>query len=187
MKKSSKYSLLNTLRNIKSKRNNNLAMFNFVKADIIEAIDLGYSSKDIWQGLRTDKKFLASYPTFLKYVNKLLITETEQVLVSVNQNIDGNEQDLEQIKYLTEQLKYLLERTKTEQNQQIHNDSELDKAPKASVQENPSESQQLTAPLNTKPVSYKERKQRLAQNQKKLPPLDGTAFKLRQYTKEELI
>jgi|GEM_PF-6695541 len=187
MRKNNNYSLLNTLKKFKSKRNNNLAMFNSARDEVIGALNLGYSAKDIWQGLRQDRKFLGSYATFLRLMNEVLGEQTKQVLVSVEQNINGNEQDLEQIRQLTAQLKDLLAKTQQASTKNTPIENLALQETKTMEQVKPSEPQQLTAPPNAKTVDYKERQQRLAQNQNKVSLLDGTAFKIHEYTKEELI
>jgi len=53
-----------------AEKHNNAVMFKLMQAEIIEALNLGYSAKDIWQKLHVDKKFLGSYTTFLSYVRK---------------------------------------------------------------------------------------------------------------------
>jgi len=201
MRKNNNYSLLNTLKKVKSKRNNNLAMFNSAHDEVIGALNLGYSAKDIWQGLRQDRKFLGSYATFLRLMNEVLGEQTKQILVSVEQNINGNEQDLEQIRQLTAQLKDLLAKTQQASTKNIPIENLALQETKTMEQVKPSEPQQLTAPPNAKPLNYREKQQKILEQQtaqlkeqEKLkrirngdPPLDGSAFKIQKFNKDELI
>lgn len=51
-------------------RNKNLVAFLAVRADIKEALDVGYSVKTVWENLLELKRIEFSYDTFLNYVNR---------------------------------------------------------------------------------------------------------------------
>jgi len=66
-------SLLEFLTKIKDRRNHNLVMFEQAHDEIKRALNLNFSSREIWRGLYETKKFFGSYETFRRLLHGYLV------------------------------------------------------------------------------------------------------------------
>lgn len=69
----------------------NRAAFLVLRDDIKQAINEGWKSKHIWETLFDEGKITFSYPTFLKYVKKLIHPSIDKAAKCEAETIDAKE------------------------------------------------------------------------------------------------
>ncbi|MDP3331894.1 MAG: TraK family protein [Methylococcaceae bacterium] len=67
-----------------SRRAKNRATFLALRVDVKQALDDGWPVKSIWETLHEEGKVDFSYQSFRVYVNRLILTPAELILVTAN-------------------------------------------------------------------------------------------------------